>query len=76
MVIEQSGSGDRAYDNYTRLLKERVVCMVAAVTEADEAHAHAVIRSEDTRVAQGCGQTGATGQITTSDRFHNSSILV
>jgi len=28
MVIEQSGRGERAYDIYSRLLKERVVFMV------------------------------------------------
>jgi ATP-dependent Clp protease, protease subunit len=34
MVIEQSGRGERAYDIYSRLLKERVVFLVGAVTEA------------------------------------------
>ena len=33
MVIEQSGRGDRAYDIYSRLLKERVVFLVGPVTE-------------------------------------------
>lgn len=33
MVIEQSGRGERAYDIYSRLLKERVVFLVGAVTE-------------------------------------------
>ena len=33
MVIEQSGRGERAYDIYSRLLKERVVCLVGPVTE-------------------------------------------
>jgi ATP-dependent Clp protease protease subunit len=28
MVIEQSGRGERAYDIYSRLLKERVVFLV------------------------------------------------
>jgi ATP-dependent Clp protease protease subunit len=34
MVIEQSGRGERAYDIYSRLLKERVVFLVGVVTEA------------------------------------------
>ena len=34
MVIEQSGRGERAYDIYSRLLKERVVFMVGPVNEA------------------------------------------
>ena len=33
MVIEQSGRGERAYDIYSRLLKERVVFLVGTVTE-------------------------------------------
>ena len=33
MVIEQSGRGERAYDIYSRLLKERVIFLVGAVTE-------------------------------------------
>jgi len=33
MVIEQSGRGERAYDIYSRLLKERVVFLVGVVTE-------------------------------------------
>jgi ATP-dependent Clp protease protease subunit len=33
MVIEQSGRGERAYDIYSRLLKERVVFMVGPVNE-------------------------------------------
>jgi ATP-dependent Clp protease protease subunit len=34
MVIEQSGRGERAYDIYSRLLKERVVFLVGAVNDA------------------------------------------
>ena len=34
MVIEQSGRGERAYDIYSRLLKERVIFLVGAVNEA------------------------------------------
>ena len=33
MVIEQSGRGERAYDIYSRLLKERMVFLVGPVTE-------------------------------------------
>jgi len=33
MVIEQSGRGERAYDIYSRLLKERVVFLVGPVEE-------------------------------------------
>src|SRR5271167_4222943 len=34
MVIEQSGRGERAYDIYSRLLKERVVFLVGPIEEA------------------------------------------
>src|ERR1035437_6839455 len=33
MVIEQSGRGERAYDIYSRLLKERVVFLVGPIDE-------------------------------------------
>ena len=33
MVIEQSGRGERTYDIYSRLLKERVVFLVGPVNE-------------------------------------------
>ena len=33
MVIEQSGRGERAYDIYSRLLKERIVFLVGPVNE-------------------------------------------
>ena len=33
MVIEQSGRGERAYDIYSRLLKERVIFLVGTVSE-------------------------------------------
>lgn len=33
MVIEQSGRGERAYDIYSRLLRERVIFMVGPVTD-------------------------------------------
>ena len=34
MVIEQSGRGERAYDIYSRLLKERIVFLVGEVNDA------------------------------------------
>ncbi|PKO51762.1 MAG: ATP-dependent Clp protease proteolytic subunit, partial [Betaproteobacteria bacterium HGW-Betaproteobacteria-21] len=33
MVVEQSGRGERAYDIYSRLLKERVVFLVGPVND-------------------------------------------
>ncbi|CUA82709.1 MULTISPECIES: ATP-dependent Clp endopeptidase proteolytic subunit ClpP [Gulbenkiania] len=33
MVVEQSGRGERAYDIYSRLLKERIVFLVGPVTD-------------------------------------------
>lgn len=33
MVIEQSGRGERAYDIYSRLLKERIIFLVGPVTD-------------------------------------------
>src|SRR5258708_15050566 len=33
MVVEQSGRGERAYDIYSRLLKERVVFLVGPIDE-------------------------------------------
>ena len=34
MVVEQSGRGERAYDIYSRLLKERVIFLVGQVNDA------------------------------------------
>src|SRR5580693_1941325 len=34
MVIEQSGRGERAYDIYSRLLKERVIFLVGPVNDS------------------------------------------
>ncbi|KAJ8040608.1 ATP-dependent Clp protease proteolytic subunit, mitochondrial [Holothuria leucospilota] len=34
IVIEQTGRGERAYDIYSRLLKERIVCVMGPVTDA------------------------------------------
>jgi len=33
MVVEQSGRGERAYDIYSRLLKERVIFLVGPVND-------------------------------------------
>jgi len=33
MVVEQSGRGERAYDIYSRLLKERIVFLVGAIND-------------------------------------------
>ena len=34
MVVEQTGRGERSYDIYSRLLKERVIFLVGPVTDA------------------------------------------
>ncbi len=34
MVIEQSGRGERAYDIYSRLLRERVIFLVGPVNDS------------------------------------------
>ena len=34
MVVEQSNKGERAYDIYSRLLKERIVFLVGPVNDA------------------------------------------
>lgn len=31
IVIEQTGRGERAYDIYSRLLKERIICLMGPV---------------------------------------------
>ena len=33
MVVEQSNRGERAYDIYSRLLKERIVFVVGAIND-------------------------------------------
>lgn len=32
IVIEQTGRGERAYDIYSRLLKERIICVMGPVS--------------------------------------------
>jgi len=34
IVVEQSGRGERAYDIYSRLLKDRIVCLMGTVNDA------------------------------------------
>jgi ATP-dependent Clp protease protease subunit len=33
MVIEQTGRGERAYDIYSRLLKERIICVMGPIND-------------------------------------------
>lgn len=33
IVIEQTGRGERAYDIYSRLLKERIICVMGPITD-------------------------------------------
>ena len=33
MVVEQSGRGERAYDIYSRLLKERIIFLVGTIND-------------------------------------------
>ncbi|CAG0894854.1 unnamed protein product [Cyprideis torosa] len=33
MVVEQSGRGERAYDIYSRLLKERIICVMGPISD-------------------------------------------
>ncbi|KAG8042401.1 hypothetical protein G9C98_005035 [Cotesia typhae] len=33
IVVEQTGRGERAYDIYSRLLKDRIICLMGAVTD-------------------------------------------
>ena len=43
MVVEQSAKGERAYDIYSRLLKERVIFLVGPV---EDYMANLVVRSD------------------------------
>jgi len=38
MVVEQTGRGERAYDIYSRLLKDRIICMMGPVTDPSHFH--------------------------------------
>lgn len=33
MVVEQTGRGERSYDIYSRLLKERIICLMGPVSK-------------------------------------------
>merc|ERR1712002_1446932 len=33
MVVEQTGRGERAYDIYSRLLKERIICVMGGIND-------------------------------------------
>lgn len=33
MVVEQTGRGERAYDIYSRLLKERIICLMGPISD-------------------------------------------
>ena len=35
VVIEQTGRGERAYDIYSRLLKERIICVMGQVSKCN-----------------------------------------
>jgi len=49
MVIEQSGRGERAYDIYSRLLRERVIFLVGPVNDqtANSAWAHVLFLASE-----------------------------
>ena len=40
MVVEQTNRGERAYDIYSRLLKERIVFITGAVEDNEIGRAH------------------------------------
>ena len=35
MVVEQTGRGERAYDIYSRLLKERIICVMGGINDGE-----------------------------------------
>ena len=47
MVIEQTGRGERAYDIYSRLLKDRIVFIGTPIDDT-------IARSEERRVGKEC----------------------
>ena len=53
MVIEQSGRGERSFDIYSRLLRDRVVFLVGPVTD-QSANLVVAQRSEERRVGKEC----------------------
>jgi len=51
-VIEQTGRGERAYDIYSRLLKERIICVMGPVS--CNCHVYSVLFTL-TDLSFGCG---------------------
>ena len=43
MVIEQSGRGERSYDIYSRLLKERVIFLIGPVNDMTANSPHSLL---------------------------------
>lgn len=35
MVIEQTGRGERSYDIYSRLLKDRIICVMGGINDGE-----------------------------------------
>src|SRR3546814_12839794 len=68
MVIEQSGRGERAYDIYSRLLRERLIFLVGPVNDntanlivAQLLFLESENRSEERRVGKKCVSTCTSG---------------
>lgn len=52
MVVEQTGRGERAYDIFSRLLKERIICLMGPISDQYSSLVVAqllFLQSEDTR---------------------------
>ncbi|XP_018360321.1 PREDICTED: ATP-dependent Clp protease proteolytic subunit, mitochondrial isoform X2 [Trachymyrmex cornetzi] len=54
IVVEQSGRGERAYDIYSRLLKERIICLMGP-SESSKNPIHLYINSPGGSVTAGLG---------------------
>ena len=55
MVIEQTGRGERSFDIYSRLLKERIVFLDGEITDETASLVVAQLtRSEERRVGKEC----------------------
>lgn len=52
MVIQQTPQGERAYDIYSRLLKERIVCVMGPVRHFNLALSSWLLRGEEGRNAR------------------------
>ena len=66
MVIEQSGRGERSYDIYSRLLKERVIFLVG---EVNDQHTHLVVPPDQPLDVGDRVALGITHPCTTFDRW-------